>query len=336
MLRNGHAIILVLATLLGGCACSTKPKPPAPVTEPSALQRTDYRATSSRVLASFMQGPYVCARGAGGELACNGEAILWSGVYLWSAPCADGAAASAGLAAMVTREGGGVLRLEPIGEYANGRQATLDSMVGFMLGVTRRVLDCGEAELWREPLLLMTTWQHAHDERLHPGTWNRYEPEWNAVRDLLASSLGLVPPPSTDRLSALGNEVALWAQAIRLSYDAWASDATQRPPRGCYPFGLGLMTFLTLERLGQPAGDGHRGRLCAASSGAGNPALDAFCGRGTLLPWLDENAGDPDAWEFRFQRCTLWETPDGAGRMSAGVDRLFAQVMAFGWDRLQE
>lgn len=338
---NVGAFVAAVAIVLGLAAfacvsCAPEADERKPDGTPGAAELADYQATQAHLVAGHLQGPYVCSRGPGGECTKPGEGLIWAGSFLWAASCDVGRPVAEGLAAMIVRERGGLLRTEPLGEYANGRQATLDGVVGLTAGVARRVVDCGEAELWAEPIRVMREFQNAHNQRLHPGTTARYDLEFPYVRDVIAARLGVAPEPEAKRGRNLQAEVAIWARLVRTSYEVWVTRGKPENdrPHSCFRMNLGLTTYLTLETLGHSVADGYRDSFCASSLGVDLPHADHWCGRRSLVDWLGENARAPDLWEMRLQRCGLWERPDGHGHTSPRVDRLVGLVLAYGWHAL--
>ena len=97
----------------------------------------------------------------------------------------------------------------------------------------------------------------------------------------------------------------------------WAA-ATLATHAACYRVHLAYRALRTLETLGESVSEQGKERFCAATADAGLANVDWWCRRGDFAPFL---AGFvPNAWQYRFQRCTAWEAADGNGDQTPPVD----------------
>lgn len=321
MIRTALLLLVFL------CACE-RAKEPIDVSTPTDDDRAEYDQGVGRLLTGHVYGGFgVVSRRPDGSAEHQGEALIWGGTALWTLPCDKGQAISAAMRAMVLAGGGALERVSPIGEYADGRQITMDGALGLFLGVARRVTDCGEADLWREPLRLILAFQDGNGGRMHPGSAARIHGEFTAVRDLIASAVGLADRPSDQRFRELEQTIGGWATAVQVAHDTGVgSDA-------CFRVNLGLTSYLANDLGGVTVSQLGRDQFCAATKTMDIPTADHWCGRKSLVEYLANYV--PDVWEFRHQRCGAWESPDGDGNKSPELDRLVALVMAHGWRSLQ-
>jgi hypothetical protein len=319
------AAFLALAICAG---CEKADDPVEPVT-PTQDDRALYDQASGRLTTGHVYGRFgVVSLKPDGMAEHQGEALIWGGTSLWALSCSRGKAVSDALRAMLVRLDGAMVRVEPLGEYADGRQISMDGVIGAMLGIARRVTDCGEAELWRDPMRRMVVFQNSHGGRLHPDSNARIVGEFKAVRDFIAWKVGAIADePSADRMRQLEQTVGGWAAAVRAAHDSGVgADA-------CFRVNLGWSALMTLETMGRATSQLGRDQLCAASTTMDIPTVDHWCGRQSIVGYLETY--QDDLWEYRHQRCGSWESPDGDGNVSPELDRLVALVLAHGWRELQ-
>ncbi len=319
---------LLFAMIALSSLCCKKAKDPIPLSSPTAEDRAGYQAAVNHVISRHVFGNFgVVSLKTDGSPEHAGEALIWGGTALWALPCAAGQGISDGLRAMILDQGGAMIRVDPLGEYDDGRQITLDGALGAFLGIARRVADCGEMVDWREPLRAILAFQEANGDRMHPGSENRLIGEFTAVRDMIAYNVGLADRPTDQRFRELEQTVGGWATAVEIAHETKiGSDA-------CYRVNLGLTAYLSDEAGGQPVSQLGRDQFCAATRSMDIPTIDNFCGRKPIVEYLASY--EPNAWEFRHQRCGKWEQPDGDGNESPGVDKLVAYILAYGWHSLQ-
>ncbi len=322
MLRS--VAMLVFFGLLVKCQ---KSKDPFPLLDALETDRLAFGVTSETLVSEFVEGGFgVVTRKPDGSSEHRGESLLWGGTSLWALSCEAGADISAAMAKMIEDQGGAMVRAEPIGEYENGRQVTLDGAIGALLGIARRVQDCGEVELWRRPMELMIAFQDANGGRLHPDVESRLDDPFTYSRDMIAAVIGLRGPPPERMKRDLEKVAGGWPFAVQLAHmTGQGSDA-------CYRVNLSLDTLLTIETLGEQVTSEGRNQFCANTTGMDIPTVDHYCGRKDIGDYI--GSYDPSAWEMRHQRCGAWESPDGDGNRSHQLDKLVAYVMRHGWHQL--
>jgi hypothetical protein len=321
-------LLLAIALLISSCSKAEEPFEPV---SPTMDDRREYDQAVGRLVTGHVYGGFgVVSVKPDGTAEHEGEALIWGGTALWALPCDKGQEISRSMAQMVTDQGGAMIRVSPLGEYEGGREVTLDGALGLFLGVSRRIRDCGEADLWREPLRLILAFQEANGDRLHPNVpqdaAHMMFGEFKAVRDQVAYKAGLGSEPAEDRIKNVAQLVASWAAAVLAAHETGVgSDA-------CYRVNLGLTSYLTLETSGRDVPGEARNQFCSLTKTMGIPTASHWCGEEPITSYLSSYV--PDIWEFRHQRCS-WESPDGKDNKSPELDRLVAMVMAFGWDALQ-
>lgn len=296
-----------------GCT-SKRHEEETPVPEEVVEQRVKFE---ERLLAEHLTGPYVISRDEDGQPEHEGEGILWGGVARYALSCDIGVRIDDALIEMVTRRKGALVRFEPLGEYAHGREITWDGAVGFYLAVADSITRCGGAEKWREPFALHLKYLEDHYGELYEGTGSTVPPGYDTIRVLIAFALGLRDAPTPDAVVAL--EAAVAGTLTTLASD------TERP---CYLANLAYLSMLTGELLGEVPSGPSREIMCKASEGFDMPTWDHFCGRRHMKHWLEDFK--ENEWEFRHQRCGSREKPDGQGFKTPAVDWLLGVVMAHG------
>ncbi len=323
---------ILLALCLLSCT-KAKPKLDIEPTGPGVVM--DYKITSERVDKYRYGGFGIVSLKPDGSPTHLGEALIWGGTALWAMDCFNGAKINDELVSMIDAHNGGLIRVNPLGEYDGDRSITLDGALGLMLGISRRIQDCDEALQWREPLGRMILFENANGYRLNPSSQALILP-FKYVRDLLyfvtaerASPAGesTAAEPDDDGLREVEKTVGDWAFAVQIAHETGVgSDA-------CFRVNLGLTVFLTVETLGKEISQQGRNDFCYSTKKMGIPAVDHYCGRENLVDgYLKDYI--PNQYEFQHQRCK-WEDPDGDGNTSASLDKLEAMVLAYGWPDLQ-
>ncbi len=303
--------VLALLGLLSACHAPKAPeKDPVPVSVEQS-----YVEAVNRLERGFLQGGWVVSRHPDGAPAHMGEGLIWSGLALAALPCDRGQEIEAALLGMLAARGGALVRIDPLGEYADGREVTLDGALGLYRGIAERVTRCGDGDRWANAVGLHRRFVSLSGGRLHPNTAQNLLPQFDFLLDLLAFRLGQGESPNPERARFLEHQVALWAAGVKATQGA------------CYRINLGLITLQTLEALGEPVSRAGRDEFCLATKGTGIPTVDEWCGRGGLKDWIASYR--MNQWEYRFQRCGGWETPDGAGLATPGLDYLVAIRQAY-------
>jgi len=322
---NGHTIILLIISIsIFGCA---KSKDKFSDETPTEGDKSEYVQLSQAVVEGFTIGGFgVISRQPDGQPEHQGEALIWGGTFLWSAPCDVAESHSVAMAAMLDDLGGQLIRVDPLGEYENGRQITLDGAIGFLLGVSRRITDCGESDLWSGPIAKMLEFQNSNGDRMNSNASAKLVGEFKYMRDLIASRLRLRYEPDDSRKKDLEKIVGGWPGLVRLAHETGlGSDA-------CFRVNLSLSTLITMETLGKEISQDARNQFCENSKSMDIPTVDHWCGRSNITGYLSNY--QIDQYEYRHQRCK-WESADGDGNTSHSLDKIIAYVFANGWKNLQ-
>jgi hypothetical protein len=316
--------ILLLITLMFGCA---KAKDKFPESEAPEFYMMDYRAHSQRLVEEHTYGGFgVVSRGPDGSAKHSGEALIWGGTAMWALPCDMAANLSLEMARMIDQRNGAIIRVLPLGEYENGREVSFDGFTGLILGISRRITDCGELDLWIEPVTKLIDYQKANDNRMHPNVPQKIFGEFVYVRDLIGSYLNIVTNPSDKRLLDLEKLVGAWAFAVRTAH------VTGKGSDACFRVNLGLSTFLAAETLGRSVSQKGRDQFCDSTKDMNIPSVDHWCGRENIKSYIESYV--EDQYEYRHQRCG-YESPDGKDNKSPRLDKIIAYVLAYGWKNLQ-
>jgi hypothetical protein len=295
--------------------------------DPSEDQFADYRNLSETIARDFTHGGFsVVSRSPEGSPVHQGEGLIWGGTYLWAAPCDVGSEVSRSMAAMILKNNGQLIRVDPLGEYEDGREVTLDGAIGLMAGVARRVVNCGESDLWRDPWDKMIKFQNANGGKLHANVEATMVDQWKYLRDLIGYKLGISSEPGDHRLKDLENAIGHWALLVKTAKETGIGSSA------CFRINLGFTSIITAETLGKSISSAGRDFFCRNVSGMTIPTTLHWCGYLTIKEYINEF--EPDIWEYRHQRCQ-WENPDGKDNRSPALDKLVAYVMAHGWTNLQ-
>lgn len=275
-----------------------------PAADPGAADvRTRFAASEGRLLGLLDAGQVVSRRpdGAPDRL---GEAGKWTWKALGTLSCAAAYEPMRQALARLDAAGGELVRYVPLpAEYDKDRW-NLDGEIGFWEGF---------AGLWQRCPAYRA--ELAEAWALHEG---KYEPPpvFDAVAAQLAAMVGRGTAPPAAKVEALGAE--LWA---------WAA-ATVAGRAACFRLNLALESITGLERAGGALPGRWRDLLCGTTATVDIPTWDHWCGRPGLDAYLDGFA--PNVWEYRHQRCGAWETPDGQGLQTPGLDELVALRLKYG------
>lgn len=307
---------LAAAATLAVLAACRKPDPkPEPVDPPEYL-REHYAEAIDRLTSKHLEDGWVVSRLPDGSPEHVGDALIWTGLLLSALPCELGDPIESHLVDVINRHGGALVRYEPLGDYANGREASADGALGLYRGIAHRIEKCGRAEVWRSALADHFNFVEANDGRLNPFSTATLE-VFQPVLALLAHSAGVsgASHPGVSCLRDLRSVVTAWAAAVNVKHAA------------CFRVHLGWEMLRTFETLGEDTPDEARSQFCMATTGMDIPLIDNWCGRGDLKAWID--GFEYDQWEFRHQRCGSWESPDGDGDSTPGLDLLMAMTEAY-------
>lgn len=241
----------------------------------------------------------------------TGDALIWTWTAIANLGCEDGRPMlDAALSRL--RDGGGYLtRYDPLTEADAPDAVTFDGEDAAWWGFAARARRCPEdkAELaaaWADHQQAVA----AIGGRLHPSVEAKVPPTLGAVRDAVGAALGVGEGPSGAAVEAFGQAMAVWAGGVVASRAA------------CYRVNLAWTAIRALEDAGGALTAGGRDNFCGATAGAGIATVEHWCGRDGLAEALD--GWQPNAWEYRWQRCPGWESPDGGGLETPGLDLIVA------------
>jgi hypothetical protein len=289
--------LLVASSLL---SCAKAPAKEAE-TEPSAAVRARYLEASERLKRDFIDEGFVVSRNAEtGAPEHVGDALIWTGVALFALPCDLGNELDNAAIAMVDELDGGLYRHPKLPDAVS-----MDGALGLYFGVASRVARCpGARERWADPMGKHLAFVRENGGLLNRKSTSRLELHFDAPL------YALVGVPDAHRQADMEKEAAAWALAVKVKHAA------------CFRVNLGYLALRTIEEAGGAVTDSGRNSFCAATAGLGLAHVDHWCGRDGLEAFV---AGfEFDRWEVALQRCPGWETPDGQGFHTPGVDLLWA------------
>lgn len=236
-----------------------------------------------------------------GQNQHQGDSLLFSGLALYALDCQSGQPIADAFAKMMEERDGGVYRHPDLPD----KEASLDGLLGLYRGITKRINQCGETGLWARVM-------KNHRARMAASL----PAEFNLVSDTLSYRLGLSDKPDPRRLGLLSKEVASWATLVKRARGA------------CYRIHLGLISLQTLDALGTPISDEDRGLFAEATKDTDMPAVDEYGGRPALEEFLQNF--EYNRWQYRHQRCSIWETNDGYGMEHPAIDFLVGYADLYG------
>ncbi len=166
-------------------------------------------------------------------------------------------------------------------------ETSLDGLIGMYRGIAKRIRHCDEEKRWL-PLL-----------KNHKPSLPR---EFDVVRSaLMGESVNL------DTIEDLVSNAANWTDRCRTSN------------LSAYRVHLYLLALQTLTELGIHA---EISAFSKATDGLQMATVDHFCGRQGLLDFVAHF--EYNKWQYKHQRCPLWEVPDGLGDEHPAIDYLVA------------
>lgn len=303
--------------LLAAFSCG-KAKPSEPAEPATADVTSQFQDASGRLVSGFLDGgTWVVSRKADGTSDCQGEGLLWSGVALATLSCEDGDGIEDGLVAELARDGGALVRYQPLGGYAGGNEITIDGALGLYRGIAHRITACpGSDAKWKPVVAAHVAYVKANGGKLNAAAPAKLEDTFAGVTvgfryllDAIAGRLGLTPTPAASGARGLEREVAAWSAAVVLKKAA------------AYRVNLSLLALQTQEELGEPVSASGRDAFCAGVRGVRIPTVDAYCGVGDIKDYTSSFV--QDEWRYRHQRSGSWEgAPDGGGLRTPGLDLL--------------
>lgn len=309
LIKSHVAAASLIALTLAACGKAEKKHDSV---EPDLEALSAYAVDVNRLQDDFLDQGFVVSRYASGEAEHRGDALIWSGIALGVLPCDEGDDIENALISMVERLDGGLYRHPELAD-----RVSMDGALGFYRGVAQRLRCSGKRDLWASPLKLHYEFSLKHKTGLNAASTAELVPEFTYVRDLLLAEVGLRGKPSADRQRTLETQTAGWALAAKLKRAS------------CFRIHLGLITLQTIESLGGQISEKGRDQFCSATKSLELPTVNHWCGRPGLLDFL--HSFKHDEWEYRLQRCTNWESPDGNGLLTPALDRLVGLSEYYGF-----
>lgn len=315
-------MLVVVALLIGTTGCSDdRADDPFEQAQPTDENAKAYRAASERMVRDHFDGSRIISRDpTTGEVRHKGDGLIWDGIAMAYLPCDLGAPLEAAMVAELVARDGILSRHADLPDSVSA-----DGIIGFYRGVVERVVRCGAADAWREPMRLHLARLEANDWHPNPADSARLEYGIEALARLAASLVGVGSAPNT---ATLERSMVLWAKANKTAYDLWKRGLYPNPePPACYRMNLGWTALTAIEAAGMSVSSKTRDGFCAATTHAGLPTVDHWCGRTHLVDWT--STFQFNEWEYRHQRCTEWESPDGNGLVTPGLDYVVGMREAY-------
>ncbi len=280
-------------------SCGPKKEVPSPMTiDPEAPHQVRYDEVVAR-LPDFLDKGFIVSK-KDGESHGLGDSLLFSGLALYALDCKAGQPIADAFLKMLKDLDGGVYRHPDIPD----KEPSLDGLLGMYRGIIKRI-GCDGIAPWAEAM-------KNHRARMAASL----PPEFNLISDTLAFKLGLAGIPDQRRVKTLALEVSTWAFLVKQSKTA------------CYRVHLGLIALQAMDDMGMGPDEQSRGHFAEASSGLDMPTVDHYSGRPGLKDWLDNF--EYDVWQYYFQRCPRWESPDGQGLNHPALDFLVGYADLYG------
>jgi len=246
-----------------------------------------------------LSGPpgWVVSRDGSGNAVARGDSLIWTGMHLATTSCDYESP-------LFSAFPDGVLYRHP----AYPDRVSLDGLLGFYYGLAYRLVKCGDIDKIRQAFLPHYLYTIAHNGTLNPNEprYGKLELEFSYLRDLLAYRLGVIEKKPTNQ-KPFETLMHLWTYGVLIKKAA------------CFRIHLAWLGLRTSELLGGLSSSG-KSEFCSAQSGSDLPVVDHWCGQKSMLDWL--NKFKINEWEYRHQRCSGWETPDGMGFERPGLDFL--------------
>lgn len=293
---------ILLALALTACAKNDMPEP----AKPSDATREVYSSAVSRLTTGFLENGWVVSRHDDRTPEHQGEGLLWTGIWLYASPCAQGAASDAMLRETILRRDGALVRYEPLGEYEGGRDVTLDGALGLYRGIADSIVRCNRSDLWTPVLSKHLAYLIDHQGKLNEAAPTYLIDEFAFIPQALGARLGLVPDIEPNDVRRLEAVVAAWAALVNATHEA------------AYRAHLGLIALQTMQDLGYEV---QWGGFCAATRGMGIATIENQCARAGLKEWIRDF--QYNRYEYQFQRA-VWETENTEGIQTPGLDFLVA------------
>ncbi len=255
-----------------------------------AFPATLYEQAADRLTAMLDNG-WVVSRLSDGTITDQGDSLLFTGLAMGALDCQRGAVPEAALIKMLGDRHGGVYRHPSIPD-----DYSLDGLIGLWWGINHRTARCPETKsIWSAVL-------PAHAQAVD------VEPVFRTVRAQVMSNLDIGSAPSVGERGAVGSVISGWALGV--------------VSQGAAAFRLHL-GFLSLDVVDAPKG---KAAFCDIVPKANIALLEQFCGRPGLLDWAHGFAYN--RYVYAFQR-GAWESADGNGKTTPGLDLLMALALLY-------
>lgn len=269
-----------------------------------------YDDASKRLVTQFLEHRRVVSWGKDSKPENAGDSLIWSGIALYGLPCDLGSVIESQI---VEEMKDGFLMRHPTLEP---NDASLDGALGLYFGIADRISRCtGSKELWSPVIKKHIEFVKSHGNKLNPNSGSKLEKYFDYVLFLLGSRLGVQTKPTQDVKLLLGLEIGEWARATIVA------------KKSCFRIHLGWLALKTVESLGENWQPIVKDNFCDVTRETQIPVVDHYCGRASLKKYIADFKYDQ--WEYRHQRCGLWETPDAGGFQTPAVDYLLALRLAY-------
>jgi len=294
------AVLLVLFLVLHCVGCTNAKRD-----EPLDLS-AKYTEVADR-LPEFTENGWIVSRNLEDGTEHEGDSLLWTALAMAALDCERAKPYAAHLADMITRNDGALVRYEPLGEYANGREISFDGATGLYYGILDNIVRCNAHDFWGHPWSKHVEAVDRNKGRLHPNVEAFVGPEFTVLPHYIGFLLGRRSEPHGDRIRILEAQVSAWAVGVISTKAA------------CFRLHLGWLYLDSLQTMDALGGAG-KASYCGGTTDAQIPLLDHWCGRRDMSDWFEDFKYDE--WEMRWQRCGGWETPDGNGYRTPAIDWL--------------
>lgn len=295
---------LILTLALVSCGHPLSEDAPQPSTKD--IQK-EYFDASNRAITQFLDHSRIVDRGQDGSAQGVGDSLIFSGLALFGLPCDLGSVIENQIISEIDSLQGGLMR-HPVYEP---NDASLDGALGLYFGIADRISRCsGSIEKWTPAIKKHMDFVDSNSQRLNPKSNSILTKEFDYVLHLMAYKMGVRNKPSNDTKLLLGLEIGEWARATMVA------------KKGCFRINLGLLALKTIEMLGESHANIVKNNFCDATKDSQLPTTDHYCGRTDMKQWIQDFKYN--VWEYRHQRCGLFETPDAGGMKTPAIDYLVA------------
>lgn len=312
---TNHIIPLLPILLLTACATDSGSRKNEKQ-DASEFVRTSYHQAVDRFTQNYFEDGWVVSRKQDGSTEHEGDSLIWTGLAMASLSCDSGRFISKRMAKMVADNSGALVRYEPLGEYAGGREISFDGATGLYYGLFNRLRRCPEdTDIWRDVWAEHLAFLVENNYRLHPNVDATVMPQFNSIRDYISFQLGILEDePASWRYRTLEGMAMTWASAVTES---------KQP---CFRVHLAWLYMSFLDDAGVLLDSAYTG-FCYATEPAKLPIVDHWCNRISIEKWA--KGFEFNKWEYENQRCPDWETPDAGSLKTPALDLIFNLAFAY-------